>query len=122
MLQKQIIKFILVGVVNTIFYYILYSFFIFIGLKYFFAVTLATIFGVLFSYKTFSKMVFNQNKSSTKSLFKFISIYLVNIALNIFIIKLYLYIDTNLYIAGFVATVLVAIFSFFLNKFYVFKA
>jgi putative flippase GtrA len=56
------------------------------------------------------------------SLIKFFLIYGWNIVFNILLIKLYLlFIGTNAYIAGLFATVIVAINSFLLNKFYVFK-
>lgn len=119
-LKKQVLRFILIGIVNTVFYYLLYASLVLLGVKYFFAVTLATIIGILFSYKAFSKVVFNA-ENNDKSLIKFVLVYMVNIALNIFIIKLYLFFDNNLYIGGFIATIIVAVFSFFLNKFYVFK-
>ena len=74
----------------------------------------------MFSFKTFSKLVFN-NKDN-KLIVKFIIVYGFNIVLNIFIIKSYLYLfNENLYTAGLFATVIVALNSFILNKFYVFK-
>ena len=120
MLKNEAVKFILVGILNTIFYYVLYSIFIYFGFEYFTAVIFATMIGVLFSFKTFSKLVFNSNND--KLIFKFILVYSANIVLNIFIIKYYVYFyDDNLYIAGLIATILVAVNSFLLNKFYVFK-
>lgn len=121
MIKKQLFKFIVVGIVNTIFYYLLYALFIYLGLAYYVSVVFATIIGIVFSYSTFSKMVFNSNKN-VKSFLKFIFVYSINIALNIFLIKLYTYFDNNLYIAGLFATIIVAIVSFILNKFFVFKA
>lgn len=120
MLNNEVIKFILVGILNTIFYYLLYTFFIYIDFSYILAVVFATCIGVVFSFKTFSKLVFN-NKDN-KLIVKFIIVYGFNIVLNIFIIKSYLYLfNENLYTAGLFATVIVALNSFILNKFYVFK-
>lgn len=120
MIRDEIIKFVVVGIINTIFYYMLYSLFIYMNFEYFLAVIFATILGVLFSFKTFSKLVFNN--SNNKLIFKFLLVYCFNIVLNIFIIKAYVYFcNDNLYIAGLIAIILIAISSFVLNKFYVFK-
>lgn len=120
MIHDEIIKFVVVGVVNTIFYYTLYAIFIYMGFEYYLAVILATVLGILFSFKTFSKLVFNN--SDNKLIFKFILVYGFNIVLNICIIKVYVYLyNDNLYIAGLIATMLVAINSFIFNKFYVFR-
>ncbi len=120
MIKNEIIKFILVGIINTIFYYTMYAIFIYTGLEYFIAVILATVIGVVFSFKTFSKLVFNN--SDNKLIFKFILVYGFNIVFNIVIIKAYIYsYNDNLYMAGLIATIIVAINSFILNKFYVFR-
>jgi len=120
MVREEIIKFVIVGMINTIFYYILYSLFIYMNFEYYLAVIFATILGVLFSFKTFSKLVFNNTDNTL--ILKFLLVYGFNIMLNIFIIKTYVYFyNDNLYIAGLIATTLVAINSFILNKFYVFR-
>jgi len=120
MIRDEIIKFVVVGIINTIFYYILYAILIYLGFEYYLAVILATTVGVLFSFKTFSKLVFKN--SNNILIFKFILVYGFNIILNIFIIKVYVYLyNDNLYIAGLIAIILVAISSFILNKFYVFR-
>ena len=56
--NKEIINFIKVGIVNTIFYYLMYGIFIFLGFDYKIAVLFANLIGVLFNFKTFSKYVF----------------------------------------------------------------
>lgn len=119
MIKSQVLKFILIGAVNTIFNYLVYCLFIFLGFNYKLAVLFATVFGLLFSFKTFSKYVFaDRNKNS---LYRFILVYVILYFINISLIAIFkVYVD-NLYILGFCATFCCAILSFVFNKWYVFK-
>ena len=117
--HKQLIKFILAGILNTLVYYVLYSGFLFVNFDYRLSVLFATMIGVLFSFKTFGKYVFNnQNK---KLLYKFIFIYIILYLVNIAIISIFEIFILNYYISGLLATLCCAILSFGLNKWYVFK-
>jgi putative flippase GtrA len=118
-MKKQIILFLFTGIVNTVFYYLLFSLFIWIGLEYKFAVLIATIIGVAFSFNTFGRFVFL--KINKLMFAKFIIVYTVLYFINIFIIKVlngYLY---NYYISGFISAIICAGISFLLNKFFVYK-
>ncbi len=117
--MKLFVKFIGVGIVNTIFYYLLYSLFVFFTHNYIFAVIGANVIGILFSFKTFGKYVFLNDDN--RLIFKFLLVYGWNIVLNIILIKIFNGFVKNLYISGLFATVIVALNSFFLNKFYVYK-
>ena len=119
MLKKQIVQFIFIGVVNTLFYYSLYSFFIFMEIDYKLAVLFATSIGVFFSFKMFGKFVFDNNDN--RLIFKFLIIYLILYILNILLIDLFNDILKNYYSSGFIATLISAVVSFILNKFFVFK-
>jgi len=117
---KLFFKFIIIGIINTIFYYLLYSIFVFIFNDYIFAVIFANLIGILFSFKTFGKYVFNNEDK--KLLYKFLIVYCWNIVLNILLIRLFNeFIDNNLYLSGLFSTAVVAVNSFFLNKYYVFQ-
>lgn len=115
----QLYKFILIGVVNTLFYYSLYALLIYLGFSYIVSVILATLVAMFFSFKTFGKYVFYNEKRNL--LLKFLLLTLLNTALNILIIYLLSHLNYTHYTAGAIATVLVAINSFLLNKFFVFK-
>ena len=67
------IKFLAVGVLNTLFGYGIFALLLFIGLHYAVASILATICGVLFNFKTTGTLVFNNNDN--RLIFKFISVY-----------------------------------------------
>ncbi|WP_419419979.1 GtrA family protein [Legionella sp. D16C41] len=117
--QHQLIKFLLIGALNTLVGYLLYAFFICLGINYPLAIFLATLLGVLFNFKTIGKIVFNNTK---KNLFhKFFSVYLIAYFINLGLIKLFGLITTNLYLAGFFSLIPVAIITFTLNKYFVFK-
>lgn len=117
---KFYFKFIIFGIINTIFFYLLYSVFVFIFKDYVIAVIFANLIGILFSFKTFGKFVFNNEDK--KLLYKFLIVYCWNIFLNILLIRLFNeFIDNNLYLSGIFSTAVVAVNSFFLNKYYVFQ-
>ena len=119
MLKKELIQFFITGIINTIFYYILFSAFIYLELDYKLAVLFATLIGVLFSYKTFGKFVFDHHDNTR--LLRFSLVYIILYFVNIFIIKImYIFLE-NYYGAGLIATFVCAIFSFVLNKLFVFK-
>lgn len=114
MLKKQVIRFIIVGTINTAFYYTLFSLFIFLSIDYKFSVLFATIIGVIFSYFMFGKFVFANNRITnfSKFIFVYILLYFINIGL-IFCFEIFV---SNYYISGFLAMIICAILSYILNK------
>jgi len=92
--------------------------FLFLFDNYILAIILANMIGIGFSFKTFSKFVFD-NKNN-KLIIKFILVYSWNIILNIVLVKIFSYF-MDYYLAGFFATGIVALNSYLLNKNFVFK-
>ncbi len=116
---KQFIRFIIVGVLNTIFGYSLFTLFIYLSFSYPVAVLFSTILGVLFNYKTIGKIVFS---SSENKFVPFISVYIFLYALNVFFLWLFtIFGMTNMYIAGAILLAPLALISYFLNKNFVFN-
>ncbi len=118
--NNKFIKFLLVGVLNTIFGYGLFAFFIFLDIDYPIAVLLSTILGVMFNFKTIGKLVFDSHDNSL--IFRFVLVYVVIYILNVsglWALKNMSY--ENMYINGFVLLAPLAIISFVLNKKFVFK-
>jgi putative flippase GtrA len=118
-MKKQIVAFIFVGSINTGFYYVLFSLFIFVGLDYKLAVLVATIIGIFFNFKTFGSFVFHN--FSNKLILKFFFVYIILYFINIFFTRLFFYMYENYYISGLMSTIICAILSFLLNKYFVYK-
>jgi putative flippase GtrA len=116
--KLEFVRFLFIGVLNTLFYYMIYGFFLFLDFHYIIAVFMATVLGVLFSFKTFGKFVFfNENKNR---IVIFILVYGVLFLINIlFITLINVYVD-DYYVAGFLAIFPYVFFSYFLNKKFVF--
>lgn len=119
MIQNKIIRFIYIGILNTIVYYLIYSILLYLGLNYKFAVIFATIFGVFFNFKTFGKYVF-YNRDTTL-LLNFIGIYLILFIVNIIFINIFNVIMNNYYSSGLIAIFPYSIVSYYLNNRFVFK-
>ncbi len=118
-MKKQIINFLIIGSINTIFYYAIYSALIYIDIDYKLSVLIATMIGVFFSFKTFGKYVFNN--SDKMLLYKFFLVYIILYISNILLISIMQSTLHNYYISGLIATVCCAVLSFILNKWYVFN-
>ncbi len=120
MLKDQLLKFLLIGVINTIFGYSLFALLIFIGLHYTVAVFIGTIVGIVFNFKTTGKYVFNN--TDNKLFFYFIGVYVFIYFFNIISLWLLQKIGiTNMYFAGAILILPAATISFVLNRTFVFK-
>lgn len=119
-LKRQLLSFLLVGILNTAFGYSLFALFIYLGLYYPLAVLLSTILGVLFNFKTIGKLVFGSSDNGL--IFRFILVYVITYLLNIFFLWLFKRLGfENMYLNGFVLLIPLAAVSFLLNKFFVFR-
>jgi putative flippase GtrA len=79
--KHKFARFLLVGVLNTLFSYFLYGTLILIGLDYKYAVLLATILGVLFNFQTTGRLVFGSKNN--KLIFRFVLVYVATFLLNV---------------------------------------
>ncbi len=118
MWKLDYIRFIAVGVLNTIFGYGLFAGFILLKLDYKLATLLSTILGVLFNYKTTGQIVFRNDKSS---LLRFILVYVMVYFVSISFVKVGLLMGVSALIGGAVAVFPSALTSYLLNKFWVFR-
>ena len=119
-LSEQFILFLVMGGINTLFYYSLYSALIYVGLNYAAAVIIATVCGVLFNFQTFGRVVFKDFQ--LRLLGRFIGVYIVVCATNIIGLKgLEMIGLANKYIAGAVLVLPVALLGYVLNKTFVFN-
>lgn len=115
----QFSKFLLVGIVNTIFGYGVFATCIYSGLPYPVATLIMTILGVAFNFLTVGTLVFkNKNKNL---ILQFCFVYAILYTLGtLFIGGINLLID-NFYIAGAINAVAMPPLAFYLNKRFVFQ-
>lgn len=119
-MKSEVIRFLFIGIINTLFYYTLFSILIYLNLDYRLAVLVATVVGVFFSFYNFGKYVFdNQEKSLIyRFIFNYILIYFFNIYIIGLMNEILLF---NFYMAGFVALFPSTFITYMLNKYFVFN-
>ena len=119
-LDNHIIRFILVGILNTMVGYGLFALFIYLGLHYSLAVLFSTVLGVLFNFKSIGRLVFNTNNN--KRIYHFIGVYTFLYLLNVSGLWGLSSIGIeDMYVAGAVLLAPLAIMSFILNRKFVFN-
>ena len=117
--NNRFIRYLFVGVINTVFGYSLFALLIYLHLHYALASLLATILGVLFNFKTIGRIVF---KSCNNALIKkFFGVYAFTYLLNIGGLRVFSLYHVNMYVAGLMLLVLITPVSFILNRNFVFK-
>ena len=119
MMNRQFVRFLLIGALNTVFGYSIFALFIFFGVHYSIASLLSTVLGVLFNFKTTGRYVFNNRKNSL--LGKFFLVYAVIYGCNVGLLKIMNDFSISMYIAGAVLALPLAVLSYILNKKLVFE-
>ena len=117
--RKEFLKFLAVGVLNTLFGYACFALLIFAGLHYSVALLLATIAGVLFNFKTTGRLVFGS--SDNRLLLRFMAVYAVVYAVNVALLKVLLLAGLGPYAGGALLVLPMALFAFILMKRLVFN-
>lgn len=117
-LDFRFLKFLVVGVVNTLFGYSMFALFIWLGITYSIALILSTVAGVLFNFKTIGQLVFSNRDNAL--LIRFIGVYTIIYFVNLYSLKALLGLHWNVYVASALLVVPMAILSFILNKTLVF--
>ncbi|MFD0716748.1 GtrA family protein [Paenibacillus sp. GCM10027626] len=117
--DRQFIRFLFVGGLNTIFGYAVFSLFLYFNFHYTIASLLSTLLGILFNFKTIGRLVF-ENKNN-RLFYRFMAVYLIMYLLNILLLKLLSSVFSNLYYLAAVLIIPMAILSFLLNKSIVFR-
>ena len=108
-LDNKIIRFIIAGCLNIFFGCSVYAFFIVIGMTYEIAFLISTVMGISFNYLTIKKIVF---KSEANTFFLFVSFYIAQYFLGIFLIEKILLLTNNKLVAGLCVAVFLAPISF----------
>lgn len=114
------IRFLLAGVVNTLFSYILYFFLIEAGLYYIIAVTLSTIGGITFNFLNFKLFVYKNHRVEKNGFMKLFISYFIQYILNLIGITILTYMGFSYQLAGALMILPLAIFIYTINKTYIF--
>lgn len=117
--MPQFARFVLVGVLNTVFGYGLFALFTWLGLAYPAAIALATALGVMFNFQTTGRMVFNG--AGSERLWRFIAVYGLIYMLNVAGVAGLLKTGVNIYLANAVVMVPLVAISFLLQRALVFR-
>jgi putative flippase GtrA len=118
MVKTQLLRFVAVGVLNTGFSYSVYLVLIWLGLHFSLANLLATVVGILFSFRTQGALVFSNQSWHLFRRFAFVwlLVYLVNVSF----IALLVHAGLGAALAGLVAIPPTVLLSFLLQRRFVF--
>ncbi len=116
--DHQFVKFIVVGFFNTLFGYLVFAGALFVGLHYALAAAVSVAAGAIFNFQTIGHFVFGSRHYSR--LFKFFTVYFLVYLLKVAGLSALQGIGVNNYLGGALLILPLGIFSFSLNKFWVF--
>jgi putative flippase GtrA len=114
----QPIKFALVGVLNTGWSYLLYAAFLYLGLNYWVASFLTIVLSVGFGFLTQGNLVFGG--ATRQALPRFILVWVVIYGMYLVVVSVAQHLGINNYLGGLIATPLVAVLSYILQRRFVF--
>jgi putative flippase GtrA len=119
LIQKQWLRFIIVGAFNTGFSYAVYAVFIFFGANYALANFMGLALGIVVGFNTTGRLVFKN--TDNKRFYRFIIVWGVIYLVSTYAIGWFVSIGLNEYAAGLVTLPLSAVMSFVLQKYFVFR-
>jgi putative flippase GtrA len=117
--NTKLIKFFMVGALNTLFGYSVFLAFLWLGLHYSVAIAIATILGVLFNFKSIGFLVF-QSKDNSR-IYRFLFVYAIIYVLNVVGVGLLLLANIDEWLGGLILLLPLALLSFYLNSRFVFR-
>ncbi|KUY94669.1 MULTISPECIES: GtrA family protein [Burkholderia] len=115
----QLLRFLVVGGLNTLVGYSLFAVLTYAGLAYPVAIGLATVGGVLFNFQSVGRLVFDGAPRSR--FWRFVGVYCVIYLLNLGGVRLLLGLDANIYIANALTLLPLSVIAFILNRRFVFN-
>jgi putative flippase GtrA len=117
--KNQFLKFLAVGVLNTVFGYSVFAVFLYCGLHYPLAVFFSTCLGILFNFKTIGHLVFAQ--TGRHLIWRFIGVYAIVYLVSVTGLKLGGYFSHNYYLLAIFITPFTALLAYGLNRNFVFQ-
>ena len=119
--NKFFLRFILTGMLNTIFGYTFFAILIFLKINTFFSLFITTIAGAVFNYFTFGQLVFKLNKSKLM-LTKFIFAYCISYMINVYLLKVFMvFFNNNAFEAQIISLPFVVLFNWISMNYWVYK-
>ena len=115
----QLIRFFVVGGLNTLFGYSLFAILTYVGVAYPLAIALATVGGVLFNFQSVGRLVFDGAPRSR--FWRFVGVYCVVYGVNVGGVHLLLKLVHNVYFANAIMLVPLSLLAFILNRRFVFN-
>lgn len=119
LIDNELVRFGIVGVVNTAFSYAIYAALIFVGCNFALANLLALILGILFSFKTQGTLVFKSTEN--RRIFRFVFAWSLIYLCNILLISKFIALGFSAYASGALAIPFSTVLSYFAQKFFVFR-
>ncbi|ODU13408.1 MAG: polysaccharide biosynthesis protein GtrA [Variovorax sp. 67-131] len=119
-LSSQLLRFLLVGGLNTAVGYALFAGFVWAGLPYPGAIALATVLGVAFNFQSTGRLVFGGAPLS--QLGRFVAVYGVVYLINVGSVALLLRLGFNVYLANATVLLPLALVAFVLQRRFVFAS
>jgi putative flippase GtrA len=117
--DTKLLKFLLVGVLNTAFGYSVFIICLWAGLHYSAAIAFATVLGTLFNFKSIGALVFRSHDNSR--LFRFVGVYCVVYVVNVLGVGILLRFGVVEWLGGLILLLPLALLSYSLNSRYVFQ-
>ena len=115
----QFAKFLVVGVVNTGFSYLIYVAALGLGFNYAIANLTALLIGIVFSFKTQGAIVFGN--SQHRRFYRFVLVWTLIYVCNIFLISRFMAMGLDPYVSGACAIPFTTFLSYLSQKFFVFR-
>lgn len=115
----RVVRFVIVGGLNTVFSYLVYALGLRLGLYYAAANFIAMVLGTLFSFLTQGSLVFNrlEGRRFPRFVMLWVALWLVNVSV---ISVLLPWVEDNAYAAGAIALIIVTGVSFLAQRYWVF--
>ncbi len=119
LLRHEFVRYLVVGVLNTGFSYSVYALLLWLGFAFFVANLIALLCGIVFSFQTQGRFVFD---NTSRRLFpKYVLLWILIYFSNIALIKLFLLFGFNAYVAGALAIPPIVLLSYVLQKYLIFN-
>ncbi len=119
LLHYSSVRYVLVGILNTLFGYCLFIFLNWLGLNNSIALLCTSVIGIAFSFTTIAHLVFKSNDHQL--FYKFILLYVFLYGINLILLESFNYIFHSVYCSAAFSIIFCALISFYVNRHFIFK-